>query len=139
MGTHRCSASKSSINKINKGGSQEMAACYGSYCNGKNFNNNISGDLVPNNLVPNTSEMWKKEHKMLLLKNFSIGLPSQPFLDCHFGFYICFKTAFFGLKTFLQLGCFGLDYYNNKQVNKFCIIIFFALSSPAKRFLHTHI
>jgi len=57
-----------------------MAACYGSYCNGKNFNNNISGDLVPN------PEMWKKQHKLLLLKNCPLAYHHSHFLTATLDF-----------------------------------------------------
>jgi len=56
------------------------------------------------NLVPNPSEMWRRQHKftyIVVIKNFAISLPPQPFLGCHLGFHIFFHN---GDRTlFLQL------------------------------------
>ena len=43
------------------------------------------------NLVPNPREMWRRQHKftwLVVIKIIAISLPSQPFLDRHFGCYI---------------------------------------------------
>jgi len=64
------------------------------------------------NLVPNPSETWRRQHKftwIVVIKNFAISLPSQPFLGHHLGFHIFFHYGLFGAAPFLQLGCFGLD------------------------------
>jgi len=56
------------------------------------------------NLVPNPSETWRRQHEFTLIvviKNFAISLPSQPFLGRHLRFHIFFTTAFLGPHTFL--------------------------------------
>ena len=47
---------------------------------------------------------------IVIIKIFTINLPSQPFLGRHLGFHIFFHHSLFeGRTLFLQLGCFGLD------------------------------
>ena len=61
------------------------------------------------NLVPlglGTKFTW-----IVVIKIFTINLPSQPFLGRHLGFHIFFHHSLSqGRTLFLQLGCFGLDY-----------------------------
>ena len=48
---------------------------------------------------------------IVIIKIFTINLPSQPFLGRHLGFHIFFHHSLFeGHTLFLQLGCFGLDW-----------------------------
>ena len=55
---------------------------------------------------------------IVVIKIFTINLPSQPFLGCHLGFHIFFHLSLFeGCTLFLQLGCFGLNF------TSFCICI----------------
>ena len=55
---------------------------------------------------------------IVVIKIFTINLPSQPFLGRHLGFHIFFHHSLFeGRTRFLQLGCFGLDF------TSFCICI----------------
>ena len=55
---------------------------------------------------------------IVIIKSFTINLPSQPFLGRHLGFHIFFHHSLFeGRTLFLQLGCFGLDF------TSFCICI----------------
>ena len=55
---------------------------------------------------------------IVVIKFFTINLPSQPFLGRHLGFHIFFHHSLFeGRTVFLQLGCFGLDFIS------FCICI----------------
>ena len=55
---------------------------------------------------------------IVVIKIFTINLPSQPFLGRHLGFHIFFHHSLFeGCTLFLQLGCFGLD------LTSFCICI----------------
>ena len=55
---------------------------------------------------------------IVVIKIFTINLPSQPFLGHHLGFHIFFHHSLFeGHTLFLQLGCFGLDF------TSFCICI----------------
>ena len=55
---------------------------------------------------------------IVVIKFFTINLPSQPFLGRHLGFHIFFHHSLFeGHTLFLQLGCFGLDF------TSFCICI----------------
>ena len=62
------------------------------------------------NLMPNPSGGGNS--RIVVIKLFAINLPSQPFLGRHLGFYIFFHPGLFGGHTlFLQLGCFGLDYF----------------------------
>ena len=54
----------------------------------------------------------------VVIKIFTINLPSQPFLGRHLGFQIFVHHSLFeGRTLFLQLGCFGLDF------TSFCICI----------------
>jgi len=46
---------------------------------------------------------------IVVIKNFAISLPSQPFFGCHLQFHIFFHNGLFGAAPFLQLGYFGLD------------------------------
>ena len=68
------------------------------------------------NLVPlglGTKFTW-----IVVIKIFTINLPSQPFLGRHLGFHIFFHHSLSqGRSLFLQLGCFWLDF------TSFCICI----------------
>ena len=56
--------------------------------------------------------------RIVIIKIFTINLPSQPFLGRHLGFHIFFHHSLSeGRTVFLQLGCFGLDFIS------FCICI----------------
>jgi len=46
------------------------------------------------NLVPNPSEIWRRQHRIVVTKNFAISLPSQPFLGRQLGFHTFFTMAF---------------------------------------------
>jgi len=48
------------------------------------------------NFVPNPSEAWRRQHWIVIIKNFAISLPSQPFLGRHLGFHIFFHNGLFG-------------------------------------------
>ena len=68
------------------------------------------------NLVP--LGLGTKFTCIVVIKIFTINLPSQPFLGHHLGFHIFFHHSLFeGRNLFLQLGCFGLDF------TSFCICI----------------
>ena len=55
---------------------------------------------------------------IVVIKIFTINLPSQLCNGRHFGFHIFFHHSLFGGHTvFLQFGCFGLD------ITSFCICI----------------
>jgi len=59
------------------------------------------------NLVPNPSEMWRRQHRIVVIKFFAISLPSSHFLAATLDFI---SVAFLGATHFfLQLGYFGLD------------------------------
>jgi len=54
------------------------------------------------NLVPNPSETWRRQHKLtwiVVIKFFTISLPSQPFLGCHLGFHIFFHNGLLEIRT----------------------------------------
>ena len=54
--------------------------------------------------------------RVVVVKIFTINLPSQPFLGHHLGFHIFFHPGlFWAALFFLQLGCFALD------ITSFCI------------------
>ena len=62
------------------------------------------------NLVPNRSEMWRRQRKfnwIVIIKISAISLPSQPFLGRYLGFYIFFHNG--GWTLFFTAGLF-LDY-----------------------------
>ena len=62
--------------------------------------------------------MAQKFTWIVVIKIFTINLPSQPFLGRHLGFHIFFHHSLSeGRTRFLQLGCFGLDFIS------FCICI----------------
>ena len=68
------------------------------------------------NFVPRPS--GTKFTSIVVIKIFTINLPSQPFLGRHLGFHIFFHHNLSqGRTLFLQLGCFGLDF------TSFCICI----------------
>jgi len=77
------------------------------------------------NLVPNTSETWRRQHKftwIVVIKVFAISLPSQPFLGRHLGFHIFIHNDLLGSHTlFSQLSCFGLDEIYTLVVVPVCI------------------
>jgi len=56
------------------------------------------------NLVPIPSETWRRQHKftwIVIIKIFTISLPSQPFLGCHLVFHIFFSQwPFWGCTFF---------------------------------------
>ena len=54
---------------------------------------------------------------IFIIKIFVISLQSQPFLGHHLGFHIFFHNSFLGGCTFVQLGCFWLDFI---FVNAYC-------------------
>ena len=62
------------------------------------------------NFVPRPS--GTKFTWIVVIKIFTINLPSQPFLGCHLGFHIFFHLAFLraALFFYMQLGCVGLDF-----------------------------
>ena len=63
------------------------------------------------NFVPRPSST-----KIVVIKIFTINLPSQPFLGRHLGFHILFHHSLFEGRTLcLQLGCFALDNNNNNS------------------------
>jgi len=46
--------------------------------------------IIQANLVPNPSEMWRRQHKftwIVIIKVFAIRLPSQPFLSRHLVYF----------------------------------------------------
>jgi len=48
------------------------------------------------NLVPNPSEKWRRQHKIsgiVVIKIFSVSLPSQSFLGHYLGFCIFFHNG----------------------------------------------
>ena len=60
------------------------------------------------NFVPRPSGI--KFAWFVVIKVFTINLPSQPFLGRHLGFHVLFHHSHFeGRTLFLQLSCFGLD------------------------------
>ena len=60
--------------------------------------------LIQVNLVPNPSEMWRRQHKFT--KIFTFSVPSPSILSHHFGFHIFFATAFLRVAHFfVQLDC----------------------------------
>ena len=66
----------------------------------------------------NFCEAAQKFTLIVVIKIFTINLPSQPFLGRHLGFHIFFHHSLSeGRTLFLQLGCFGLDFIS------FCICI----------------
>ena len=68
------------------------------------------------NFVPRPS--GTKFTWIVVIKIFTINLPSQPFLGRHLEFHIFFHHSLSeGRTLFLQLGCFGLDF------TSFCICI----------------
>jgi len=89
------------------------------------------------NLVPNPSETYTNS---LVIKNFAISLPSQPFLGRHLGFHFLFTMAFLAPHFFLKLGCFGLDilsvyeiaYEQAERGLEQCDLNFYNVSSLAK-------
>jgi len=55
------------------------------------------------NLVPNPSEMWRRQPTftwIVVIKKFAISLPSRPFLGHHLGFHIFFHNGLFGAAHF---------------------------------------
>ena len=68
------------------------------------------------NFVPRPS--GTKFTLIVVIKIFTINLPSQPFLGRNLGFHIFIHSHLFeGRTLFIQLGCFGLDF------TSFCICI----------------
>ena len=60
----------------------------------------------------------QKFTRIVVIKIFTINLPSQPFLGRHLGFHIFFHHSLFeGRTLFLQLGCFGLDIKTHGSVS----------------------
>jgi len=82
------------------------------------------------NLVPNPCETWRRRHKftwIVLIKNFTISLSSQPFLGRHLGFHILFHKDLFGAThIILQLGSFRLD-ENFHPIS--WLVVFFLISA----------
>ena len=63
----------------------------------------------------------RKQTKMLIttIQMTLVLLVSQPFLGRHLGLHIFFyHSVIEGHTLFIQLGCFGLDHYYYKNVNK---------------------
>ena len=106
--------------------------------NGKNFNNNNSGEF---------GAAWSigtKFTRIVVIKIFTINLPSQPFLGCHLGFHIFFhhslfkgRTPFFTAWLFLIRFHFFLYLYTPKpaygQLWDFLTYIFFFTTGKRKR------
>ena len=68
------------------------------------------------NFVP-IDQVAPKFTRIVVIKIFTINLPSQPFLGRHLGFH---HSLFEDRTLFLQLGCFGLDRYNYIYPYKYC-------------------
>ena len=82
---------------------------------GKNFNSNNSGQFFAS-LLPQLHyrNQQKKSPKLILLKNFALDRPSQPFLGFHnfFTLAILCRAARLGTSGFIYSlnGCFWVDF-----------------------------
>jgi len=65
---------------------------------------------IQENLVPNPSEMWRRQPELSLLKILPLAYHHGHFLAATLDFKPFLQWPSWGRKLFLQLGCFGLDF-----------------------------
>jgi len=83
------------------------------------------------NLASIPSETWRKQYHItwiVVIKNFAISLPSQPFLGRHLGFYIFFHNGLFEAAHFFTAGLFWIRYVYK------CVCVYHFHTSHQRKF-----